>query len=85
MQVLLSQTTKTRKEGKGMKQITEYELKFMSMFIETGIQMIPNSDRSAYQSDADYEFSQFVTERLKKFYELYKTSAEPEVIGSKDW
>ena len=68
-----------------MKQITEYELKFMSMFIETGIQMIPNSDRSAYQSDADYEFSQFVTERLKKFYELYKTSAEPEVIGSKDW
>lgn len=68
-----------------MKQITEYELKFMSMFIETGIQMIPNSDRSAYNSDSDYEFSQFVTDRLKKFYELYKTVEEPQVVGDKEW
>lgn len=67
-----------------MKQITEFELKFMNMFIETGIQMLPNSDRSAYDSDSDYEFIQFVTERLKKFYELYKA---PVVIeeGNKDW
>lgn len=68
-----------------MKQITEYELKFMSMFIETGIQMIPNSDRSAYNSDEDYEFSQFVTDRLMKFYALYKTAAEPQVVGDKEW
>ena len=67
-----------------MKQITEYELKFMSMFIETGIQMIPNSDRSAYNSDEDYVFSQFVTERLKKFYELYKAPVVLEE-GNKDW
>jgi hypothetical protein len=68
-----------------MKQITEYELKFMSMFIETGIQMIPNSDRSAYNSDEDYEFSQFVTDRLKKFYELYKPVEQPQVVGDKEW
>jgi hypothetical protein len=85
MQASLPQITKTREEGKEMKQITEYELKFMSMFIETGIQMIPNSDRSAYNSDSDYEFSQFVTDRLKKFYELYKPVAEPQVVGDKEW
>ena len=67
-----------------MKQITEFELKFMNMFIETGIQMLPNSDRSAYNSDSDYEFIQFVTDRLLKFYALYKA---PTIIeeASKDW
>ena len=82
--MLLSQTTKKREE-KQMKPVTEYELRFMSVFLETGIQMIPNSDRSAYDSDADYEFTQFVTDRLMKFYALYKTSAEPQVIGDKEW
>jgi hypothetical protein len=67
-----------------MKQITEYELKFMNMFIETGIQMLPNSDRSAYDSDSDYEFIQFVTDRLLKFYALYKTSVVIEE-GDKEW
>jgi hypothetical protein len=83
MQVLLSQTTKKREE-KQMKQITEYELKFMNMFIETGIQMLPNPDRSAYESDSDYEFIQFVSDRLVKFYALYKT---PTIIeeGDKEW
>ena len=84
MQVLLSQTTKKREE-KQMKPVTEYELRFMSVFLETGIQMIPNSDRSAYDSDADYEFTQFVTDRLMKFYALYKTAAEPQVVGDKEW
>jgi hypothetical protein len=67
-----------------MKQITEYELKFMNMFIETGIQMLPNHDRSAYDSDSDYEFIQFVSDRLVKFYALYKT---PTIIeeGDKEW
>jgi hypothetical protein len=82
--VLLSQTTKKREE-KQMKPVTEYELRFMSVFLETGIQMIPNSDRSAYDSDADYEFTQFVTDRLMKFYALYKTAAEPQVVGDKEW
>jgi hypothetical protein len=83
MQVPLSQTTKKR-EKEQMKQITEFELKFMNMFIETGIQMLPNSDRSAYDSDSDYEFIQFVTDRLVKFYALYKT---PTIIeeGDKEW
>lgn len=83
MQVPLPQTTKKREE-KQMKQITEFELKFMNMFIETGIQMLPNSDRSAYDSDSDYEFIQFVTDRLVKFYALYKA---PIVIeeGDKEW
>ena len=83
MQESLPQTTKKREEEQ-MKQITEFELKFMNMFIETGIQMLPNSDRSAYDSDSDYEFIQFVTDRLLKFYALYKA---PVVIeeGNKDW
>jgi len=68
-----------------MKPVTEYELRFMSVFLETGIQMIPNSDRAAYESDADYEFTQFVTDRLMKFYALYKTTAEPKVVGDKEW
>jgi len=84
MQVLLSQTNQEREE-KQMKPVTEYELRFMSVFLETGIQMIPNSDRSAYDSDADYEFTQFVTDRLMKFYALYKTAAEPQVVGDKEW
>jgi hypothetical protein len=84
MQVLLPQTTKKREEEQ-MKPVTEYELRFMSVFLETGIQMIPNSDRSAYDSDADYEFTQFVTDRLMKFYALYKTAAEPQVVGDKEW
>jgi hypothetical protein len=83
MQVPLPQTTKKR-EKEQMKQITEFELKFMNMFIETGIQMLPNSDRSAYDSDSDYEFIQFVSDRLVKFYALYKT---PTIIeeGDKEW
>jgi hypothetical protein len=84
MQVPLSQTTKKREEEQ-MKPVTEYELRFMSVFLETGIQMIPNSDRSAYDSDADYEFTQFVTDRLMKFYALYKPAAEPQVVGDKEW
>ena len=67
-----------------MKPVTEYELRFINEFLTTGLQMIPNSDREAYNSDSDYEFSQFVTERLKKFYELYRHEAIiPE--GNKEW
>ena len=71
MQVLLLQTNKTRGKEQ-MKLATEYEIKFMNMFLENGIQMLPNPDREAYDSDSDYEFIQFVTERLIKFYALYK-------------
>ena len=68
-----------------MKPVTEYELRFMSVFLETGIQMVPNPDKAAYDSDADYEFTQFVTDRLMKFYTLYKPVAEPQVVGDKEW
>ena len=67
-----------------MKPVTEYELRFINEFLETGIQMIPNSDRSAYNTDQDYQFTQFVTDRLQKFYAIYK----PELIteeGDKAW
>jgi hypothetical protein len=84
MQVLLSQTTKKREE-KQMKPITEFEIKFMNIFLESGIQMLPNSDRSAYNSDEDYEFVQYVTDRLIKFYSLYKVTEQPQVVGDKDW
>jgi hypothetical protein len=84
MQVLLSQTTKKREE-KQMKQITEYELKFMGMFIDTGIQMLPTTERSAYETDADYDFAMFVSDRLKKFYALYQSKATFQEPGQKDW
>ncbi len=67
-----------------MKPITEFEVKFMNIFLESGIQMLPNSDRSAYNSDSDYEFVQFVTDRLIKFYSLYKVEASTEEVA-KDW
>jgi predicted solute-binding protein len=67
-----------------MKPVTDYELRFINEFLTTGLQMIPNSDTEAYNSEQDYEFSQFVTERLKKFYELYRHEAIiPE--GNKEW
>jgi hypothetical protein len=74
-----------RKKEKEMKQITEYELKFMGMFIDTGIQMLPTTERSAYETDADYDFAMFVTERLKKFYALYQSKATFQEPGQKDW
>jgi hypothetical protein len=55
----------------------------MNIFLEEGIQMLPNSDRSAYNSDADYEFAMFVHARLAKFYAMYKP--EPQEEASKDW
>jgi hypothetical protein len=67
-----------------MKPVTDFELKFMNMFVESGIQALPNSDRSAYDSDSDYEFIQFVTDRLVKFYTLYKTSTIIEEVN-KEW
>jgi predicted solute-binding protein len=67
-----------------MKPVTEYELRFINEFLTTGLQMIPNSDTEAYNSEQDYEFSQFVTERLKKFYELYRTTP-PQLVGDKEW
>jgi hypothetical protein len=67
-----------------MKPITDFELRFMNIFAESGIQALPTSDRSAYDSDSDYEFTQFVTDRLLKFYALYKTQPTVEE-GDKEW
>ena len=67
-----------------MSYINDFEAKFISIFVETGLQMIPNSDRSAYNTDQDYEFTRVVTDRLQKFYAIYK----PELVteeGNKDW
>ena len=72
MQVLLSKTTKKRRE-KQMKSVTDFELKFMNMFIESGFEPLPNLDRAAYTSDEHHEFAMFVHDRLLKFYALYKT------------
>jgi hypothetical protein len=82
--VPLSQETKTREKGKEMKPVTDYELRFINEFLETGLQMIPNSDTEGYNSEQDYEFSQFVTERLKKFYALYR-AMPPQLVGDKEW
>jgi hypothetical protein len=67
-----------------MSYINDFEAKFMNIFIETGLQMIPNSDRSAYNTDQDYEFTRVVTDRLQKFYAIYK----PELVteeANKEW
>ena len=67
-----------------MKPITDFELRFMNIFAESGYQMLPNSYRSAYNSDEDHEFAMFVHNRLGKFYALYNTHAIiPE--GNKEW
>ena len=84
MQESLSQTSTTRKEGKQMSYINDFEAKFMNIFIETGLQMIPNSDRSAYNTDQDYEFTRVVTDRLQKFYAIYKPELVTEEVN-KDW
>ena len=66
-----------------MKPITDFELRFMNIFAESGYQMLPNSDRSAYTSDEDYEFAMFVHHRLVKFYALYRpTASAPQGIDN---
>jgi hypothetical protein len=68
-----------------MKPVTDFELKFMSDFLTTGIQMIPNNERSAYEGDEQYNFVVFVTERLKKFYALYDVKTPLYATGDKEW
>lgn len=68
-----------------MKPVTEFELKFINEFLTTGIQMIPNPDRSAYESDEIYNWILLVTERLKKFYALYDFKLPFHQTGNKDW
>jgi hypothetical protein len=57
----------------------------MGMFIDTGIQMLPTTERSAYETDADYDFAMFVSDRLKKFYALYQSKATFQEPGQQDW
>ena len=68
-----------------MKPVTDFELKFMNEFLTTGIQMVPNPERSAYDSDDVYNFVTQVTERLLKFYALYNTTTPLFPTGDKDW
>lgn len=68
-----------------MSYINEFEAKFINIFVETGLQMIPNSDRSAYNTDQDYEFTRVVTDRLQKFYAIYKPEPVTEQPGQKEW
>jgi hypothetical protein len=68
-----------------MKPVTEFELKFINEFLTTGIQMIPNPDRSAYESDEIHNWILLVTERLKKFYALYDFKISFHPTGNQDW
>lgn len=68
-----------------MKPVTDFELKFMNEFLTTGIQMIPNPERSAYESDEVHNFVLLVTERLQKFYALYDFKLPFYPAGNKDW
>jgi hypothetical protein len=85
MQVLLQQTTKKREKGKEMNDwITDFEKKFMAIFIDSGYQMLPTTDKSGYNSDEDYEYSIRVSDRLIKFYALYRDRSMV-IESNKEW
>ena len=64
--------------------MTDFEKKFMAIFIDSGYQMLPTTDRLGYNSDADYDYAMKVSGRLIKFYALYR---DPELVleGNKEW
>jgi len=68
-----------------MKPVTDFELKFISEFLTTGIQTIPNPERSAYESDEHHKFATMIIDRLQKFYSLYHVKTPLYEEGDKEW
>lgn len=55
--------------------ITDFELRYMKMFMEEGWAVLPSRDASDWSNSTreQFEFVCEVRERLAKFYELYST------------
>ena len=89
MQVPLSQTTKTREEGKQMIQqeqanpstvlpsgVMLYEAQKIVQFLETGVGILPGTGRSDWPNLTDEQFDYMLRmhNRLNAFYTLYSNS-----------
>lgn len=87
MQVLLQQTTKTRKKGKEMIQQEEntpstqlpsgvimYEAQKILDFLQTGVMILPGTGRSDWNlsTDEQYEYMLRMHKRLSALYDLYR-------------
>jgi hypothetical protein len=61
-----------------MEKATEFERRYMNMYLENGIGMLPSSSRSDWPNSTDEQFLfvQEVHQRLSKFYDLYRTPIE---------
>ena len=86
MQVPLSQTTKTREEGKQMIQqeqanpstvlpsgVMLYEAQKIVQFLETGVGILPGTGRSDWPNLTDEQFDYMLRmhNRLNAFYTMY--------------
>ena len=90
MQVLLSQTIKTREEGKEMIQqeqanpstvlpsgIMLYEAQKIVNFLETGVMILPSTSRSDWPNTTDEQFEYMLAmhSRLNELHALYNPTA----------
>jgi len=90
MQVLLSQTIKTREEGKEMIQqeqanpstvlpsgIMLYEAQKIVQFLETGMMILPSTSRSDWPNTTDEQFEYMLAmhSRLNALHALYNPTA----------
>ena len=90
MQVLLSQTIKTREEGKEMIQqeqanpstvlpsgVMLYEAQKIVQFLETGMMLLPSTSRSDWPNTTDEQFEYMLAmhSRLNALHALYNPTA----------
>ena len=90
MQVLLSQTIKTREEGKEMIQqeqvnpstvlqsgVMLYEAQKIVNFLETGVMILPSTSRSDWPNTTDEQFEYMLAmhSRLNALHALYNPTA----------
>lgn len=87
MQMLLSQTTKTREKGKEMIEqekispstqlqsgVIMYEAQKIADFLNTGVMILPGTGRSDWSlsTDEQYEYMLRMHKRLSALYDLYR-------------
>ena len=87
MQMLLSQTTKTREKGKEMIEeekaspstqlqsgVIMYEAEKILNFLNTGVMILPGTGRSDWNlsTDEQYEYMLRMHKRLSALYDLYR-------------
>jgi hypothetical protein len=90
MQVLLSQTNKTREEGKEMIEqeqvnpstvlasgVMLYEAQKIVQFLETGVMLLPSTSRSDWPNTTDEQFEYMLAmhSRLNALHALYNPTA----------